>query len=173
MKIRTGFVSNSSSSSFVVIFPREPKNATDVKNMLFSRGETFYSNPYGKGGWSVDDVSETVWADISSQEKNDMEKAKDILSSGYDDDAPDYNDYRTNNKMDWDGYRSARKIYADKRLKEFFNTRKMKLQKLNDEPVDGGVLYCFSYSDNDGLYGSALEHGGLFDNLKHIIINNH
>jgi len=28
-------------------------------------------------------------------------------------------------------------------------------------------------SDEDGSYGSALEHGGLFDNLKHIVISNH
>jgi hypothetical protein len=181
MKIRTGFVSNSSSSSFVVLFPKEPKNATDVKNMLFSKGEASYPNPYYDPEWEsgddesypVENVAETVWNDICNQEKNDMERAKEILSGGYDEDAPNYNDYKdANNKMDWNAYQTARKMYADKKLKEFFNIRKFKLQKLNDEPIDS-VLYCFSYSDNDGTYNASLEHGGLFDNLKHIIISNH
>lgn len=37
MKIRSGFVSNSSSNSFIVIFPTEPKSVDDVKNFLFDK----------------------------------------------------------------------------------------------------------------------------------------
>jgi hypothetical protein len=35
MKIRNGFVSNSSSSSFIVALPFEPKSREDVKKTLF------------------------------------------------------------------------------------------------------------------------------------------
>ena len=39
MKIRNGFVSNSSSSSFVVAFPRKPKTQNDVMKMMFNGKE--------------------------------------------------------------------------------------------------------------------------------------
>jgi hypothetical protein len=169
MKIRTGFVSNSSSSSFVVFFPREPKNVDDVKDMLF-KDEIEYLNPYhdehNSYGWSADKVSKTVWKDICDQEKNNIEKAKRLFSSGYIEEpgAPSYDDF--NHIKDWrklsDAYSDACDRYAEKKIKEF-------LKNISVEPV----FYCFRYSDNDGEYFSALEHGNLFHRLKHVRISNH
>ena len=181
MKIRTGFVSNSSSSSFVVLFPKEPKNATDVRDMLFSKSETIYANPYQYGddefGWPADQVAETVWKDICGQEKNNFEKAKEMIMSGYleCDGVPDIDSYQhiQDNRLKWDTYHADMDRFAEKKMKEFFNLRKLKLQKLNNEPVVDSVLYCFEYSDGGGTYFSALEHGDLFKNLKHIKISNH
>jgi len=59
MKIRTGFVSNSSSSSFVVAFP--PKfvmNAENVKNYLFADWD-----PY-----TTFDVEDYLWEDDASSQ---------------------------------------------------------------------------------------------------------
>ena len=58
-------------------------------------------------------------------------------------------------------------------MKEFFNIRKLKLQKINNETVETGVLYIFEFSDNDGSYNAALEHGNLFNKLKYIRISKH
>lgn len=173
MKTRHGFVSNSSSSSFVVKFPKVPKSAEDVKNMLFIDQEYYYS-PYDNERWTVEEVANTVWSDICDQEKNNMEKAKEILSGGsYDDeDAPNYYEFSINGNIDWDAYNTACDIYADKKMKEFFNNRKLKLKKINKEEVDE-VFYCFEYSDSDSSYYSALEHGNLFQNLEYIKVSNH
>ena len=52
---------------------------------------------------------------------------------------------------------------------------KTKLKKINGDDVsnESGVLYIFEYSDNDGSYSSALEHGDLFAKLKHVRISKH
>jgi hypothetical protein len=176
MKIRNGFVSNSSSSSFIVIFPRIPKSAEDVKNMLFKPNKKIYKGLYGDEQYSVEEVAETVWKDIQEQKANDTEAAIDELSGhSYDDpDEPKYEDFEdSNGKTDWEQYGIACEKYGEKKLKEFFYIRKNKLKKLNDEQVDDAVFYIFEYSDNEGSYFAALEHGSLFKNLKHIRISKH
>jgi hypothetical protein len=181
MKIRNGFVSNSSSSSFVVVFPREPKSATDVKDILF-KDEKYFYDPYDSSTkWTTEKVSEIVWKDICNQKKNDIETALEVMESyGYgDSDAPDYDKYGIVwGSDDYDEkiekYENDCIIYAKKKFKELYNPRKEKLRKLNDEsyePCD--ALYIFEYSDNDGSLNCAMEHGNLFNKLKHYRISKH
>ncbi len=172
MKIRNGFVSNSSSSSFLVVFPREPKSAEEVRTMLFDENEKLYG--YYDDNYSVQHVAETVWSDICSQTPNDIQAAKEELE-GFDSvGSPEYDDFKhLPEKEVWEAYNNALKIYAGKKMKEFFNIRKLKLQKINNETVETGVLYIFEFSDNDGSYNAALEHGNLFNKLKYIRISKH
>lgn len=175
MKIRNGFVSNSSSSSFVVIFPKVPKSAEDVKNMLFDKDQTLYG-AYDSN-YSIEQVAETVWSDICNQEMNDFKSAAEEFSCGTLDgnDAPDYNDFRhiKDWQEQWKQYDAAKEVYAKKKMKEFLNVRKLKLKKINKETIEDIALYIFEYSDQDGSYGCALEHGDLFHKLKHVRISKH
>ena len=53
MKIRNGFISNSSSSSFIVAFPREMKSEKEVKDLLGNPNE---------------DVIRTIWGAIKNNQ---------------------------------------------------------------------------------------------------------
>ena len=181
MKIRTGFVSNSSSSSFIVAFPREPKNVSDVKEMLFKETDN-YLNPYPYGNdeysWPTDVVSKTVFDDICAQKKNDIENAINEMSSGTivnDDNAPDYDNYShiKDYSKRYDAFNSDNRIYIKNKIKNLLNIRKLKLDKINGDSDETSVLYCFEYSDNDSTYFSALEHGNLFEKLKYVRISKH
>lgn len=56
MKIRQGFVSNSSSSSFVVGFYRKPKDVAELQQLLFQEDQ-IYPHPYDDEGIPVEKVA--------------------------------------------------------------------------------------------------------------------
>lgn len=64
MKIRSGFVSNSSSSSFIVSFDKLPENAAAVQKLLFADEETVKLYDYVV---PTSEMAEKVWGDIQRQ----------------------------------------------------------------------------------------------------------
>jgi len=64
MKTRNGFVSNSSSSSFVVAFPKRPKTLEEVKKFLFGDKNAEGEVEYYDSKIPVDQVAEQVLRDI-------------------------------------------------------------------------------------------------------------
>lgn len=180
MKIRNGFVSNSSSSSFVVCFPRKPRSLPELQEMLFGN-ETAYPDPYNSESYAASTVAATVWKDIADQEPMTKEQMAEALSSSYiyerEQDfqptpGPTYPRFPSNKK--WED-KEAQKEY-EKQLDayhEALQSHGMKLaEKLLKECPDG-IVYKFEYSDNDGGYYSALEHGGLFRKLPSFRISHH
>lgn len=71
MKTRNGFVSNSSSSSFLLFLGQVPKSVEETKALLFSPNQTEYINPYIwddtiEREWPIETVSEIVFSDIET-----------------------------------------------------------------------------------------------------------
>ena len=88
MKIRSGFVSNSSSSSFIVAFPKKPTTKNELSEMMFP-GDPHGTvpNPWESStdsGLNKPDVVEQVFSDLPKQKKKVSTKELiDELSSRY------------------------------------------------------------------------------------------
>jgi len=61
MRVRLGFVSNSSSSSFTVIFPKEPDSAEEIQELLFGDRQIIEIHDHRI---SASDAAQTIWEDI-------------------------------------------------------------------------------------------------------------
>lgn len=79
MKIRTGFISNSSSTSYVVKFSKEPKSIQDVKDALLSKPFEV-DNCYGTGNYSQEEIAKEIFERIQSQERNKFRELIDTYS---------------------------------------------------------------------------------------------
>jgi hypothetical protein len=161
MRIRSGFVSNSSSSNFIVGFDHKPKDAKELKEILFGKDEV-YVNPYPEYSdikyWQAQEVADIVFNDM--KEPIEEEKVVGIIESGSFDGEPEYP--AGLGRPAWEEYAAKRSVAANR----YWNS-KMKSK------FAGKQAFEFHYSDNDGELGSAMEHGYLFDRLPHITISNH
>lgn len=170
MKIRNRFVSNSSSSSFIIGFKKKPESIDKMKDCLFP-DKDHKVHPYAADYMAPKDVlistvriSEAVFNDVKDQKPLSEEKLAEILDYGYDDNGPQYNDPKYKNEkggMIWEIYEKDSKTYYKKKAKELLKAHK------------DLVFFKVSYSDNDGNFYSAMEHGDMFENIFCIRINCH
>ena len=166
MKIRNGFVSNSSSSSFIVALPKKPKNIEEMRQLLFGNDkETPLFAPFDDATFSQQQVAETVFADLKTAIKEN--KVAEEISHGYFEGYPQHDYSWRKDETDDD---------RQKRWQEETKKVTSAAQKLADKFIadnKGKKFFVFSYSDNDGDYSAALEHGDTFRLLPHLVISHH
>ncbi len=79
MKIRSGFVSNSSSSSFIVAFEKLPESAEEIKQMLFGNQEIVYCYDECR---SANDIAERVFQDFQEQPAPEFDALIEVACRG-------------------------------------------------------------------------------------------
>lgn len=83
MKIRTGFVSNSSSSSFVVNFGHRPKTKDELRKMMFGTTDDIEDISYYEYRMPVTAVVDRVFDDLKKSRALTKKQIMEEIGSGY------------------------------------------------------------------------------------------
>ena len=159
MKCRNGFVSNSSSSSFIIALKKKPESPLEVKRLLFKGGHFSLK----EDGITDDLAAERIFNDLKKSSLASKSKILDVLKKGYP--LSDYEPVPYPN------------LYGlpKEKSKEVFDKYLEKVDALNKKIADefyakteGKKYYILSYSDNNGQEECSLEHGGTFNVVPHI-----
>jgi len=167
MKTRKGFVSNSSSSSFIIGFEKKPKTPEELQELMFPNEEQFF-HPYDECSYPVKKIAEYVFEDVSKARQLNKPSLREALNCGYIDGAPDYFTYTEGAKYGTPKYQDAVKKH-DEASAKFLE----KLAQEIEATTKGLKLYNVNYSDNDGRLECALEHGDVFNNIYNFRISCH
>jgi len=160
MKIKFSFVTNSSSSSFIVAWDEEVKTIEDVrKRMSFATTKQIevvfndiqQQEPFilisGNFDFDFNDVLKRITTEVS-----------DIVDSGS---FPGRDHGFPENRKEWNSFEEKNKERALELTHQFL------------KEAQGKVIYHFTYADEDGEFWSSMEHGDLFRNLQQLRISHH
>lgn len=159
MKIRNCHVSNSSSSSFIVEFPRKPETKEDLIEMM---GECY---PLGGYGFTTKHVIDAVWKDV------EQEQALGDFKS--------FDDFVNRNDL-WDLGWQIDNLTSDLELSEGAQAKlEVQIKELlmaawkAEHIKTDCYAHRFVFADEDGEFWGAMEHGDIFRNLPHVRHSNH
>ena len=161
MKIRTGFVSNSSSSSFVICLPRRPTSVEELKSWLFPKNNKTVK-AYGEPISTIS-IARQVFLDVANGEPLTSVEVVEEFSSGF--------VYDSEVKIpDWPSRYGKSDEEYQTIIREYEDNLIDAARQLADTFVsqnEGMIFFRVSYGDEDGPFFSTMEHGGIFDNISH------
>lgn len=164
MKTRSRFVSNSSSSSFVLAFNKAPQNVDEMRKILFGENSTGTEIVHIYDFWgqfNSQEISERVLKDLREVNESSQDFEFDVYS-GYYDGLPELNGFKKGSSYDWKAYDEAIWNYGKKTWNSF--------KKDNN----GCIFYIVNYGDRYGDSLSAtIEHGDIFNKIPHLVASHH
>jgi len=177
VKIRSGFVSNSSSSSFVLAFSEKPGSKEELHELMFGKEEREFHSPWewNKYSTSTTNIAEAVFVQLGKQLSLD-DILEEFTSGHLDGISLDWNDPSMPDC--WIEDENGNEVYNPK-YKEWMDAEgeKEKIRALEYfnrwNCPDDQVFFRVEFADEDGSFGSLCEHGGIFENIHHVQISHH
>ncbi|MFZ2992634.1 MAG: hypothetical protein WA061_02855 [Microgenomates group bacterium] len=156
-KFKQDFITNSSSSSFLVAFDKLPETVEEMKKLLFGERKEF-PHPYNDDKYyQTEELAEIVFKETEVASDYAI---FDFFPSDYDFDLMDK--FRgTDGNYDWDSYNKAVAEIGQKEKEKFFSENPDK------------IVVVYNFSDNDPEPFPTLEHGNIFRNVVHIRKSEH
>jgi len=194
MKVRNGFVSNSSSSSFIVGFPKLPSSPEELEKMMFVNTGEVQPYDFCKATPTIE-IAKQVFRDMSvdnfKSARLTKRKALNVVLEGNFPGSPPY-DFRENSESEKisKAYQeeTGKDIYdetADPVVVKLFRKTQQKEWALGRKMVNiaakaflegfwpqvkGKKVFRFEYSDD--THGN-IEHGNVFRRFPHVRISKH
>jgi hypothetical protein len=147
MKIRNGFVSNSSSSSFILVFDKKPSSIEELIDILDLHRA-------GIKGHTAEEAAKIIFKDVIEDKSKTLDE--DLIQEFEDHLCPDFSDKETTNRF-----------FEQKRKEAIEMAEKFKNKNKNK------YITVVSYGDNDGNLHSQLEHGNIFSKILNIRVSHH
>ena len=185
MKIRNGFVSNSSSSSFLISLSKIPENNIEVHKLFFQDLDYDKDIIGDDRSFPIKRLSTIIYEDIIYfNNLDEAEKLKMIKAEIVDNMIKEKWNYK---KQEFEYIVDKQYFIVDDHIQQLINDIEDKVDydekaffELSEiyyknylENNKNSKLVALSYSDNDDFINSYLEHGNHWYNVIHIKNNHH